>query len=285
MKKIGLIVVFLITANITYSQNLFDLLFPKWEDGIMPGIDFHLQNLITTENDNRNIEISPSIAGLKTFDNIGILDSFGVFAEIGSAINTYPEFIPNFYFDIKSTVFIGINEKIKANVLLGSKSSFSKNFAFLSEQINLNLCLSGNSENSFLYYIGLDNDIDFNIEDDTYLYELNPYMIFKTVRHINMGLKYNVISSYTTVESNTGEGSILRWIKLKAEYEHERSALGLELTVSPIRILDTILTITPYGHIKIGNIYGFIDFEFSLIKDGGISFGANIGLKYNVKKL
>jgi hypothetical protein len=270
MKKTAFIIIFLFVVVGIFSQNIFDYLYPGLDDGIMPGINVQSENLLNNMDVEMDTAILPNLTGLKAFEYLGI------FGEIGIDVMTI-----HTYFDFRQALFFNIADDAKANLLVGTKLIFDKEFVPLDKNVNIDFGLSGNSvAMNFVYHIGVDNYI--NILDGLYLYELNPYMLFKTAYNINIGVKYNLFTRSAPV-GLSATGDILKWANFNVEYELNKNLFGVEIDIAPIEIAKNAITVKPYSIVKIQNMYGVVNIPISFLQDG-FSIGAAIGIKYNVKR-
>ena len=262
------------SANPAVSQILYDHIFPWHEEGIIPGIDLELQNLVSPDQELNTI-FSPHVFAIR---RIGI---FGLAGGLGVDIITGKEAATNFYLDLKPAIFLDIADISTFSLLLGTKMAFNDDFSIAYNNINLNLCFSGISQGSE-YFVGLDNYLLLHHAQDFYSFSLLPYLSIKTAGTINYGLRMNLYSAGTSPGSDTAEGVIFERLYLNFENEFDRFTLGAQLSFSPVLLFEESIGIAPYIYFKIGDFYGYADLGI-FYRDGDISVNMGLMARYNIK--
>ena len=270
-----IIVIFLIfSVNLAFSQTVYDYIFPWYEEGIIPGIDLEMQNLVSPDQELGTL-FSPHVLAIR---RIGI---FGLAGGLGMDVISGSEAATNFYVDLKPAVFLNIADVSTFSLLLGTKMAFGDDAPIAYNNINLNMCFSGFSQNSE-YYVGFDNYLLLHHAGDFYSYSLFPYLSIKTAGTVNYGLRMDLYSGSTAPGSDSMEGRIFNRIFINFENEFDLFTFGAQLSLSPVLLPDEPIGITPYIYFKIGDFYGYADLGI-FYRDGDISVNMGLKARYNIK--
>ena len=274
IKKIVILHFLLFSANLAFSQTVYNYIFPWYEEGVIPGIDLEMQNMASPDQELSTI-FSPHVFVIRRIGMFGLAGGLGLDVITGQGEAT------NFYIDLKPAIFLDISDVSTFSLLLGTKMAFGDDTPITYNNINLNLCFSGLSQDSE-YYVGFDNYLLLHHAGDFYSYSLFPYLSIKTPGTVNYGLKMDLYSGSTAPGSDRMEGSIFNRIFINIENEFERFTFGAQLSLSPVLQLDEAIGITPYIYFKIGDFYGYADLGI-FYRDGDISASMSIKARYNIK--
>ena len=270
-----LITLFLIfPANLVFSQTVYDYLFPWYEEGIIPGLDLGLQNIVSPDQELSTL-FSPHVFAIRK------ISIFGLAGGLGLDVITGEESASNFYLDLKPAIFLDIADVSTFSLLLGTKMAFSEGFSFAYNNINLNLCFSGFAQDSE-YYAGFDNYLLLHHLDDYYSVTLFPYFLVKTSGTINYGFRMNLYSGSTAAGLGRLEGSIFNRVFVNIENEFEHFTFGAQLSLSPVLQRNEPIGLTPYIYFMMGDFYGYADLGV-FYRGGDISINMGIKVRYNIK--